>query len=80
MPHSSVRHSMAPTPEMPSTAKTAGVCGDDPADRLDRMAGSRRGLAQRTHHADRVGMLPQRLGDLIGVDRLPPLGLERSPR
>ena len=25
MPQSSVRHSIAPTPEMPSTAKTAGV-------------------------------------------------------
>ena len=56
--------------------KDGRSCGDDPADRLDRMAGSRRCLAQRAHHADRVGMLPQRQGDLIGVNRLPPLGLE----
>ena len=57
-----------------------GRLGDDPADRLDRVARARRGLAQRSQDADRVGMLPQGLRDLIGVDRLAPLGLERRRR
>ena len=58
-----------------------GRLGDDPADRLDRMARARRGLAQGAQDTATVsGCCRKRLGHLIGIDRLAPLGLERRRR
>ena len=77
MPQASVRHSIAPTPEIPSTAKTAGVSATTLPIASTGWPVPGRGLAQRAHDADGVGVLLQGLGDLVGVDRLAPLGVER---
>ena len=77
MPQASVRHSIAPTPEMPSTANTAGVPATILPIASTGMPRAGRGLAQGPQHADRVGVLLKRIGDLVGIDRLAPLGLER---
>ena len=63
MPHSSVRHSIAPTPEMPSTAKTAGVSATTRPIASTGCPVPVEVSLKRAHDADRVRVLPEGLGD-----------------
>ena len=55
---------------MASTSSTAGVGADQPAEGGDVVADAGRGFAERAADGDGVGMLGQRLGELLRPHRL----------